>query len=166
MYRSRCAAVISSSRTPRTGDPFPRINDGIHPGQQKGNLHAGWRFGLFTGLRLDNILNLTDGHVDLNVSPATITFPDSEMKNDEEHVIRLCRDAEAIVRERVSSSYPNDPTHQLFHGFTSTWKRIVARLKKEKQIRDITFHDLRRTFGTFRMLAGIHPAFVQDGCHH
>jgi len=143
-----------------------KIDDGRDPGQRKGNLAAGWRLALYTGLRFENILGLRHRHVDRMFK--RLKFSSTEMKGGEEHVVYLCSVAQQIVESRLSDKYPDDPDRLLFHDFSSTWKRLITRLRDAGDIGpdNFVFRDLRRTFASYRIAAGIPPAFVQDEMAH
>ena len=157
LYRREMVALETASS---------QIDDGRDPGQLKGNVGAGWRLALYTGLRFENVLGLRHRHVDRMFK--MLRIPGAEMKGGEEHVVYLGPVAMQIIESRLSDKYPDDPDRLLFHDFSSTWKRLITRLRRTGNIGSdhFVFRDLRRTFASYRIAAGIPPGLVQDEMAH
>jgi len=130
------------------------------------NLRDAFELGFWAGLRKENIENLREGHVHLDIDPPVLRFSPKEMKNKKGLVLRLGPEAAAIIRRLHSHSYPETPQKKFFHEFYSTWKRTNRHLRAEGRLDDFRFHDLRRTYDTYRLAAGIDPKTVQAELGH
>lgn len=118
---------------------------------------------LWTGLRQQNILSLTEGDVDFTCEPPVIRFAPERMKNKAGHLVRLCPNASTVLWRRWHGN-PQAPGRRFFTDFRPAWKRLQAKLKSA--IPDFRFHDLRRTYISYRLAAGIDPKTVQDEVGH
>ena len=130
---------------------------------QNRNLHDALKVAFWTGLRQENILELTEGEVDFGCDPAVIRFTPSQMKNEAGHLVRLAPQAKQVLWSRWD---PANPGRRFFQDFRPAWKRLQRRLDREGMLKDFHFHDLRRTYTTYRLGAGIDPKTVQDEVGH
>lgn len=127
------------------------------------NLRDALSVALWTGLRRGNILKLTEGQVDFTCEPAVARFTPEQMKNKRGHLVRLAPQAREILWRRWQGD-PKNPRRPFFVDFRPAWKRWQARLSKT--LPGFRFHDLRRTYITYRLAAGIDPKTVQDEVGH
>ena len=126
------------------------------------NLHAALTLAFWTGLRKDNILHLVEGQVDFTCDPAVIRFTPQQMKGKHGHLVLLTPAMKDLLWQRWQGS----PSRRFFYDFNPTWKRLQAKLEREGKLIDFNFHDLRRTYGTYRIAAGVDPKTVQDELAH
>lgn len=122
------------------------------------NLRAAVTLALRHGLREGNIQDLIEDQIDFSVEPAVLRYPGDEMKNEDPLLVWLCPEIRAVLWER----WQGIPTRKIFRDFKSSWKRALTR----SRLRDFHFHDLRRTYITFRLAAGIDPKSVQSEVGH
>lgn len=122
------------------------------------NLREAICVALFTGLRSENILELSEDQVDFSCEPAVLRYLADDIKNDESLTVRLCPKVQAILWQR----WQGIPGRKLFRDFRPTWKRAV----KRSGLKDLRFHDLRRSYITYRLAAGIDPKNVQAEVGH
>ncbi|MCI0484971.1 MAG: site-specific integrase [candidate division NC10 bacterium] len=129
------------------------------------NLRDAVTVALYTGLRQENILELREGQISLDCEPPVIRYAPEQMKNERGHTVRLCPQAAEVVWRRHSMD-PTTPERRLFHDFRPAWKRLAAKLEREGKLTDFHFHDLRRTFTSYRLAAGVDPKTVQFEVGH
>jgi integrase len=127
------------------------------------NLQDALTVAFWTGLRQENILELTEGQVDFTCDPAVARFVPEEMKNDAGHLVSLAPAAREVLWRRWQGD-PKKTRRPFFFDFRPAWKRLKAKL--EISLPDFRFHDLRRTYITYRLAAGIDPKTVQDEVGH
>ena len=162
---------------------------------QNRNLHDALQVALWTGLRQKNILELTEAQVDFTCEPAVIRFGPGQMKNKAGHLVKLAPKAREILWSRLVVD-PAKTGRHFFQDFRPAWKRVQRQLEREVQclgcqhrwvptkqrqrcpgcmterhtpdprLPDFHFHDLRRTYTTYRLAAGIDPKTVQDEVGH
>jgi len=125
------------------------------------NLHDALTVGLWTGLRQENILELVEAQVDFTCDPAVVRFTPAQMKNEEGHLVRLTPRVREVLWSRWGG-YPENSGRRFFQDFRPAWKRVQRKLERNGLLRDFHFHDLRRTYTTYRLAAGIDPKTVQD----
>jgi integrase len=146
--------------------------------QENANLRDALTVALWTGLRQGNILELAEGQVDFTCEPAVARFTPAQMKNDQGHLVKLAPAAREVLWRRWKGD-PTWPDRRFFSDFRPAWKRLQARLKGTRQssrrvsaapasprLPDFRFHDLRRTYTSYRLAAGIDPKTVQDEVGH
>ncbi len=126
------------------------------------NLHDAIVVGLFTGLRLSNILRMTESQVDFSTEPAVVRFSAAEMKTRSSHLVRLAPRA----REVLWSRWQGMPARRFFQDFRPTLRRLLAKLEKDGKLIGFTYHDLRRCYATYRIAAGIDIKSVQNELAH
>jgi len=127
---------------------------------QNRNLRDALLVALFTGLRMGNILTLTEAQVDFTCDPPVLRFPPEQMKNRTGHLVKLPPIAAKVLWRR----WYGDPDRRFFADFRPAWKRLQRRL--QALLPGFRFHDLRRTYITYRLGAGIDPKTVQDEVGH
>jgi len=130
-----------------------------------GNLLDALTLAFYTGLRQENILTLREGQVDFTSTPSVIRYSPEEMKNKRGHLVRLCEGAREVLWRRHSMD-PSTPERLLFSDFRSAWKRLNARLRRERKLQGFRFHDFRRTYVTYRLAANIDFKTVQREVAH
>ncbi len=113
------------------------------------------RLALATGLRKKNVFGLKWEYI----KDGVCTIPGRYMKNKEEHSFPLDDDAlEILDRNRNDTEwvflYQGNQLKDLDHA---GWQGAL----KRAQIEDFRFHDLRRTYGTRQLLAGVPEHAVQ-----
>jgi integrase len=129
------------------------------------NLQDALQLAFWTGLRQENILELTEGQVDFTCEPAVIRFTPEQMKNDTGHLVRLAPEAKAILWRRMVGD-PKKPERRFFVDFRPAWKRLQAKKTFQAALPALRFHDLRRSYVSYRLAAGIDPKTVQDEVGH
>lgn len=129
------------------------------------NLHDALTLALWTGLRQENILQLTEPQFDFTCEPAVIRFDPDQMKSKVGHLVRLAPKAKDVLLSRWLGD-PKKPDRHFFQDFRPAWKRIKAKLEEDGKLVNFRFHDLRRTYTTYRLAAGIDPKTVQDEVGH
>ena len=90
-------------------------------------------------------------------------FTPEQMKGGRGHVVRLSPRAAEVVWGRHTMN-PETPGRRLFHDFRPAWKRLMRALGDK--LKGLRFHDLRRSYVTYRLAAGIDPKSVQDEVGH
>lgn len=110
------------------------------------------------GLRTGNILKLREEQIDFHCDPAVIRYVPDATKNDDPLLVALSPDAKDLLWRR----WQGIPGRRLFRDFRSAWKRAV----KRATLRDLRFHDLRHSYITYQLAAGIDPKTVQDEVGH
>lgn len=108
---------------------------------------------LFTGARRSNVLSMQWSHVDLALGLWTI--PDTESKNKKPMTLPLSSHVIEILqrrRETITGQW-------VFPGIGSTGhlvepKHVMRKIMDESGIKDLHFHDLRRTFGSWQAAQG------------
>jgi integrase len=129
------------------------------------NLRDALALALWTGLRQENILELTEGQVDFTCEPSVIRFTPAQMKNETGHLVRLAPQARDILWRRWQGD-PTKPARRFFVDFRPAWKRLKAKKAFETAVPAFRFHDLRRSYVSYRLAAGIDPKTVQDEVGH
>lgn len=129
------------------------------------NLQDALAVAFWTGLRQENILELTEGQVDFTCEPAVIRFTPEQMKNDTGHLVRLAPQAKAILWRRWQGD-PKKPGRRFFVDFRPAWKRLKDKAEFQAALPAFRFHDLRRSYVSYRLAAGIDPKTVQDEVGH
>lgn len=129
------------------------------------NLQDALQLAFWTGLRQENILELTEAQVDFTCEPAVIRFTPEQMKNDTGHLVRLAPEAKAILWRRMVGD-PKKPDRRFFVDFRPAWKRLQAQKAFQAALPAFRFHDLRRSYVSYRLAAGIDPKTVQDEVGH
>ncbi|MEE9221350.1 MAG: tyrosine-type recombinase/integrase, partial [candidate division NC10 bacterium] len=133
--------------------------------EQNRNLYDALNLAFWTGLRQENIVELTEAQVDFTCDPAVIRFGPHQMKNEAGHLVRLAPQAREVLWGRWMGD-PANSSRRVFQDFRPAWKRLQRRLEREGILKDFHFHDLRRTYTTYRLGAGIDPKTVQDEVGH
>lgn len=125
-------------------------------------------FALFTGLRQSEQFELEWSRVDLRALFVKI----HDTKAGKERIVRLNGPALAVLarqRERYPESpwvfpAPNDPSrHRNQDNF---YKRVYKPACTAANIQDLTWHDLRRSFGSWLMMKGASAYAVQKLLGH
>ena len=129
------------------------------------NLQDALALAFWTGLRQENILELTEGQVDFTCEPAVIRFMPEQMKNETGHLVRLAPHAREILWRRWQGD-PKRPARRFFVDFRPAWKRLKAKEAFQAAVPAFRFHDLRRSYVSYRLAAGIDPKTVQDEVGH
>ena len=108
------------------------------------------QFGVFTGCRQSELLNLQAGDVDL--ANNLLTFRDT--KNDTDHIIDIHPDLRQLLEARVDGSSEEDP---VFHfANDDQLRRDFYKVRDELNIpKDRVFHTLRHTTGTWLAERGV-----------
>lgn len=119
-------------------------------------------FGLHTGLRRIDIINLTKDHID----GATITL--IQQKTSHKHTIPIMKP----VRERLATIATRNPTQHIItdqqhrrystHLFNKHWDKV----RRTAGMADINFKDLRDTFATNISKAGATKEQIQAALGH
>ncbi len=131
------------------------------------DLRDAFQLSVYTGLRRGNVQGLREGHCDLTCDPPVLRIPASETKTNTELIVRLSPVAAEIVRRRHSHSLPETPARRLFAGFGSAWKRTINPLRASGRVnRETVWHDMRRSFCTFRLAVGVPLKDVQAEVGH
>jgi len=123
-------------------------------------LHDALTVALWTGLRSGNIRLVIESQVDFSSDPAVIRYEQGDMKNRRSHTVYLCERVRAILWQR----WQGIPDRQFFRDFRPAWKRLQKRLASA--LPGLRFHDLRRTYITYRLAAGVDPKTVQAEVGH
>lgn len=120
-------------------------------------------FALETGLRVGEILTLTQSNV--NLTQRTLCVEAATTKNGLARTLPLSVRAEALIREQLARRRVISP---LVFGnrkggirTLGTVNRAFRRALRQAQIDDFRFHDLRHTFATRLCQAGIDLYIVQ-----
>jgi integrase len=129
------------------------------------NLQDALQLAFWTGLRQENILELTEGQVDFTCEPAVVRFAGDQMKNAAGHLVRLAPPAREILWRRMVGD-PTKPDRRFFMDFRPAWKRVKTKKGFTAAVPDFRFHDLRRSYVSYRLAAGIDPKTVQDEVGH
>jgi len=129
------------------------------------NLQDALALAFWTGLRQENVLELTEGQVDFTCEPAVIRFAPEQMKNDTGHLVRLAPEAKAILWRRWQGD-PTNPGRRFFVDFRPAWRRLKSTKAFDAAVPNFRFHDLRRSYVSYRLAAGIDPKTVQDEVGH
>jgi len=129
------------------------------------NLRDALSLAFWTGIRQENILELSEAQFDFTCSPAVIRFSPGQMKTDIGHLVRLAPKAREILLRRWVGD-PANASRRFFSDFRPAWKRLRRGLEKSGALSGFRFHDLRRTYTTYRLAAGIDPKTVQDEVGH
>ena len=129
------------------------------------NLQDALTLALWTGLRQENILELTEGQVNFTCEPTVIRFTPEQMKNDTGHLVRLAPEAKAILWRRWQGD-PTNPGRRFFVDFRPAWRRLKSTKAFDAAVPNFRFHDLRRSYVSYRLAAGIDPKTVQDEVGH
>ncbi len=116
----------------------------------------------WTGLRQENILELTEAQVDFSCEPDVIRLSPAQMKNKHGLIVLLVPQVKDVLWER----WQGVPARRFFADFRPAWKRLKAKLESEGKLADFRFHDFRRTYVSYRLAAGIDPKTVQDEVGH
>lgn len=127
------------------------------------NLRDAFALALYTGLRQENILGLTEGQISLASDPPVIRFGADEMKSGRTYAVQVGPRAAEILWRR-STMDPTRGDRRLFSDFRPSWKRLQARLRG--RLDAFRWHDLRRTYATYRIAAGVDPKSVQYELAH
>ncbi len=129
------------------------------------NLRDALALAFWTGLRQENVLELTEGQVDFTCEPAVIRFTPEQMKNETGHLVRLAPQAKEILWRRWQGD-PKKTDRRFFVDFRPAWKRLQAKESFQTALPALRFHDLRRSYVSYRLAAGIDPKTVQDEVGH
>jgi integrase len=129
------------------------------------NLQDALMLAFWTGLRQENILELTEAQVDFTCEPAVVRFTPEQMKNDTGHLVRLAPAAREILWRRWQGN-PRNPGRRFFVDFRPAWKRLQAKKVFQAALPALRFHDLRRSYVSYRLAAGVDPKTVQDEVGH
>jgi integrase len=129
------------------------------------NLQDALALAFWTGLRQENILELVEAQADFTCEPAVLRFSPGQMKNDTGHLVRLAPEAKAILWRRWQGD-PKRPERRFFVDFRPAWKRLKAKEAFQAAVPGFRFHDLRRSYVSYRLAAGIDPKTVQDEVGH
>jgi len=135
--------------------------------KENDNLHAALTLAFWTGLRQENILELTEDEVDIpdpknDSTPGVIRFTPTQMKNRTGHMVLLAPEAKDLLWRL----WQGIPARRFFVDFRPAWKRLKTKLEKDGKLKDFRFHDFRRTYVSYRIAAGIDPKTVQDEVGH
>ncbi len=125
-----------------------------------GNLRDAITMALWTGLRQRNILELSEAQVDFSCEPAVARFEQADMKGRRSHLVYLPERVKAVLWAR----WKGIPTRRFFSDFRPAWKRLMKRLRG--RVDGLRFHDLRGSYITYRLAAGIDPKTVQAEVGH
>ncbi len=126
------------------------------------NLHSAMTLAFWTGLRQENVLELTEVQVDFTCEPTVIRLSPTQMKNKTGHTILLAPEAKDLLWRL----WHGVPSRRFFVDFRPAWKRLQRKLDKDGKLTDFRFHDFRRTYVSYRLAAGIDPKTVQDEVGH
>ena len=121
------------------------------------------RLALNTGMRLQEMLDLTWSRVDLEAG--CITFEPGEQKNAKRSVIPINANAKlALLKlsERKQGDYVLQIKGKPITSINGAWRRIRARAGLD----DVTIHDLRRTFGSWLVQDGVSLHIVSGLLRH
>ena len=127
------------------------------------NLKDAITLALWTGLRQENILELTEGQIRLDASHPVIRYVPDAMKSDRSHLVRLCPVAAEVIWRRCTGG---DPSRRIFGDFLPAWTRLNTRLRREGKLVDFRWHDFRRSYTSYRLAVGIDPKTVQFEVAH
>ena len=107
-------------------------------------------FGVFTGCRQAELLNLTAGDVDL--ANNLLTFRDT--KNGEDHIIDIHPDLRQLLAARVEDAGEMDPVFEFEND--DQLRRDFYKIRDELKIpTDRVWHTLRHTTGTWLAERGV-----------
>ncbi len=82
-------------------------------------------------------------------------------------LVTLSPVAAEIIRRRHSHSLPETADRKIFSDYSWSWQQLRRRLEAEGRIPEgKVWHDLRRTYATYRIAAGIDPKTVQRELAH
>lgn len=124
------------------------------------NLRDAMIVALWTGLRQGNILSLTEGQVDFSSDVLTVSAADMKAKRGLK--LRLPPRVRAVLWERWTGT----PTRRFFVDFRPCWKRLKKKLEADGTLTGFRFHDFRRSYVSYRLVAGIDPKTVQAEVAH
>jgi len=124
------------------------------------NLHDAAQLALWTGVRQGNILSVKEGQADFSTEPAVLRLEQRAMKNRRALIVYLS----PAIKDLLWARWQGIPTRPFFFDFRPAWKRNQKRLAKA--LPDFRWHDLRRTYITYRLAAGIDPKTVQAEVGH
>lgn len=118
---------------------------------------------LLTGQRKSNVLSMRWGEISFSRKEWHIP----ETKNGESHTVPLVPDALSILERRKAQSespfvFPGEGAS----GHLRDPKRAWHRLLKRADIKDLTMHDLRRTFGSYLAINGASPFIIGKALGH
>lgn len=160
------AAGLRGATNPRDRYLTPKEIEIIYAAIPKNNpnLRDAFLLALFTGLRQKNVLELTEGQVTLDAHPPVVRYSAEQMKSPRAHVVQLSPQAAEVIRRRYSDNIPETPDRRLFHDFRPAWKRL--RKKLAGKVDNFRWHDLKHTYGTYRIGAGADVRTVQGELAH
>ncbi len=130
--------------------------------KENDNLHAAMTLAFWTGLRQENVLELTEAQVNFTCEPAVIRLSPAQMKNKIGHTVLLAPEA----KEFLWRLWQGVPARRFFVDVRPAWKRLKTKLEKDGKLTDFRFHDFRRTYVSYRLAAGIDPKTVRDEVGH
>lgn len=118
------------------------------------HLELAARFAVLTGLRMRSMLALTWGRIDLRAKVAWIPGP--QMKAGRAHGIPLSRDAIKVLRRLRTINPKGDLVFQ-WHGkpIDSCYTPVFRRAVKKCGLKPFRWHDLRHTWASWAVQAGI-----------
>jgi integrase len=119
---------------------------------------------MLTGCRREEIGSLKWSETD--TADRTITISADRTKNGREHVVHLCDDALAIIKQ-IPRRANRDLVFGLGQGGFSGWSRSKAEIDKTVKLKDAwTLHDLRRTVRTGLGKLGVAPHVAEAALNH
>lgn len=136
---------------------WQRLIEAAQPNQ---NLADALTVAFWTGLRQGNLLTLAEQQLDFTCEPAVMRFCAEDMKGRSSHILAL----PPIVKDILWRRWQGIPDRHLLWDFRPAWKRLQRRLADT--IPGLRFHDLRRSYITYRLAAGIDPKTVQAEAAH
>lgn len=110
-------------------------------------------FAVATGLRKSNILNLDWSEVELSSARVTVTI-----KGDKLHLVRMTSQLRAML------ATARDRKGKVFD--TTNFRKKWDKARKDADVEDFRFHDLRHTFASWARMAGADIADVCDALGH
>lgn len=108
-----------------------------------------------TGLRKTNLLTLEWPQVDLSHGTITVV-----VKGNKRHVLRM----PAPLRAALGRTPPAERKGQVFD--TKNFRRRWDRARKDADLHDFRFHDLRHTFASWARMEGADIADIRDALDH
>ncbi|MBS1955267.1 MAG: tyrosine-type recombinase/integrase [Cyanobacteria bacterium SZAS-4] len=129
-------------------------------------------FCLLTGVRKSNILSMCWS--DVNLDSQTWTIPGEKTKNNQQQVVPLGDEEMKVLQPRFLRNFDADGIGKspfVFPGKGKTGhlvdpKKSWTTLRKRIGLKDVTIHDLRRSFGAALASNNVNVAIIKNSLNH
>ncbi len=129
-------------------------------------------FCLLTGVRKSNVLSMSWS--DINLDSQTWTIPGEITKNNQQQVVPLGDEEMKILQPRFLNNFNAEGIGKspfVFPGKGKTGhlldpKKSWTTLRNRIGLKDVTIHDLRRSFGSALASSNVTVAIIKNSLHH